>query len=393
MQRNWTAARKMIGATLLGIGLLWMFTVPVRRSVVWASGAAQTAPSQVVPASNALRFQNVKLDTRVLQGSLSEEVHRWAAGASKPRWLGYGVAQSHGEQEICCSNFTGHSDGACGLCGLERNGSGVNITNSAGGNGKVNLEGPKEMAVMFRAAGDKIGKIRIFSMDCAADAGGLDVLWLDGVKAAESVELLEQFVLRDKTERDHDDSPSNSALAAIALHADPSADRALESFVSPERPEWLRHETAFWLGDARGAEGLRVLRKMAQSDPNSDVREQVTFALSVSSEAGALTEMIRMAHEDGSTEVRGQALFWLAQKAGNKAASAITGAIENDPDTEVKNKAVFALSQLPDDEGVPKLIEVAQTNRNPEVRKQAMFWLGQSEDPRALAFFEKVLSQ
>ena len=72
---------------------------------------------------------------------------------------------------------------------------------------------------------------------------------------------------------------------------------------------------------------------------------------------------------------------------------AITGAIENDPDTEVKKKAVFALSQMPKDEGVPKLIEVAKTNHNPEVRKQAMFWLGQSNDPRALDFFEQVLSR
>jgi HEAT repeat protein len=103
--------------------------------------------------------------------------------------------------------------------------------------------------------------------------------------------------------------------------------------------------------------------------------------------------MIRMAHDDESTHVRGQALFWLAQKAGKKAATAITNAIDNDPDTEVKKKAVFALSQMPKDEGVPKLIQVAETNRNPAVRKQAMFWLGQSNDPRALAFFEKVLSQ
>jgi HEAT repeat protein len=100
-----------------------------------------------------------------------------------------------------------------------------------------------------------------------------------------------------------------------------------------------------------------------------------------------------MAHDDESTHVRGQALFWLAQKAGKKAEGAITGAIDNDPDTEVKKKAVFALSQMPKEEGVPKLIQVAQTNKNPEVRKQAMFWLGQSNDPRALEFFEKVLTQ
>jgi HEAT repeat protein len=103
--------------------------------------------------------------------------------------------------------------------------------------------------------------------------------------------------------------------------------------------------------------------------------------------------MLRMAKDDPEPHVRGQALFWLAQKAGQKASNGITAAIQNDPDTEVKKKAVFALSQMPKDEGVPKLIEVAQNNHNPEVRKQAMFWLGQSNDPRALAFFEKILSQ
>jgi HEAT repeat protein len=90
--------------------------------------------------------------------------------------------------------------------------------------------------------------------------------------------------------------------------------------------------------------------------------------------------------------VRGQALFWLAQKAGKRAAATITEAIENDPQTDVKKRAVFALSQLPSDEGVPLLIQVARTNGNAAVRKQAMFWLGQSQDPRALAFFEQILS-
>ncbi len=102
--------------------------------------------------------------------------------------------------------------------------------------------------------------------------------------------------------------------------------------------------------------------------------------------------MIRTARSDSSARVRGQALFWLAQKAGKKAAGAITKAIEDAPDTQVKKRAVFALSQLPKDEGVPLLIQVARTNRNPAVRKQAVFWLGQSHDPRALAFFEEVLT-
>jgi HEAT repeat protein len=42
---------------------------------------------------------------------------------------------------------------------------------------------------------------------------------------------------------------------------------------------------------------------------------------------------------------------------------------------------------------LPNLIEVARTNHNPQVRKKAIFWLGQSKDPRALAFFEDVLTK
>jgi len=116
------------------------------------------------------------------------------------------------------------------------------------------------------------------------------------------------------------------------------------------------------------------------------------FALYVSKEPEAVDAIIGVAHHDSSAHVRGQALFWLAQKAGKKAEATITEAIEKDPETDVKKRAVFALSQLPKDEGVPLLIQVAKTNTNGVVRKQAMFWLGQSHDPRALAFFEEVLS-
>ena len=83
----------------------------------------------------------------------------------------------------------------------------------------------------------------------------------------------------------------------------------------------------------------------------------------------------------------------MAQRAGDRAIPAITEAIDRDPDTEVKKKAVFALSQLPANEGVPRLIDVAERHSNPAVRRQAMFWLGQSRDPRALAFFERILQK
>jgi len=395
MRREEAAARKVICASMSVVGLTCLVMAQLQGEVLCARAEVKASSSQTAALGDTPRFQNAKVETRTLQGSLRETLQRWATGTTKAEWFGYAVTQVKGERVICCVNHSENSHGRCGACALENNNSGVNI-NTPGpgeGTGTVALEGPQEMAVMFRAEGGKIGRIRIFSEDCVADAGGLKVLWLEGVKAGESVELLETFVTGEKAENEHHDSVGKNALVALALHGDPAADRAMEAMVSPNRPEWLRKEAAFWLGEARGEAGLRLLQKMAQNDPSTRVREQVTFALSVSGEPGALNEMIRMAHDDQSLQVRGQALFWLAQKAGKKAASAITGAIQDDPDTEVKKKAVFALSQMPVDEGIPKLIEVAQTNKNPEVRKQAMFWLGQSEDPRALAYFEKVLSQ
>jgi HEAT repeat protein len=378
-----TTYRKILGLSLVVAGTLWGFALQMR-------GQASAAMGQNGGAGDAPQFQNAHLAKRLVLGTLADEVGHWASETQEARWLGYAVAEVKGNRAICCSDWDS-AGRACGSCKLEDGNRGFHVNSQRQENGTMRLEGSRQIAILFRAEDGKIGKIRVLSTNCIADAGGREVLWLEGVKDSESVTLLAGYVNAEKRDHGYDDSLGKSALAAMALHA--SAERELESFVEPAEPDWLRSETAFWLGEARGTEGLRALERMARNDPSAKVREQVTFALSVSPEPGAVNDMIRMAHEDQSSQVRGQALFWLAQKAGQKAVGAIDSAIEDDPDTEVKKKAVFALSQLPRDEGVPKLIQVAQSNKNPEVRKQAMFWLGQSDDPRALKFFEQVLSQ
>lgn len=149
-----------------------------------------------------------------------------------------------------------------------------------------------------------------------------------------------------------------------------------------------------WLSDVRPEDSLRLLASLVEGSAGTkSVAEGALAAIAFHDDPAADRLLIGLARRDASSRVRGQALFWLSQKAGEKAAATISGAIEDDPDEDVKEKAVFALSQLPKDEGVPRLIEVARTNRNREVRKKAMFWLGQSNDPRALAFIEDVLTR
>jgi len=343
------------------------------------------------------RIGNAKMQTRSAAAGLDREFRAAVAVATEPTWIGYAMA-TLSDGQMCCwdSADSYRGNNCCGRCRLERGeNQGISTCNDdKNTGGKVKLEAPRNMVILFRAENKLVEKIRTFSEDCEIDAGGVSVVWLTDVKPAESVALLATFVGDDGAA---DEKPARSrldgAVSAVALHADASADRAMESFIAAGQPDRVREQAIFWLGSARGARGFEMLKKIVREDSSPRIREKAVFALYVSRQAGATDEIIRAAKEDASSKVRGQALFWLAQKAGSKAAGAITAAIENDPDTEVKKKAVFALSQLPKDDGVPKLIEVARNNRNPAVRKQAMFWLGQSNDPRALSFFEEVLKR
>jgi HEAT repeat protein len=287
---------------------------------------------------------------------------------------------------MCCfDDAVAAGSRACGGCRLEGDGSFTMHSDDKASGTPVRFD-PERFVVLFRVEAGRVNRIRALSEECALDAGGRAFVWLTDVRPAESLALLASYL-------DSERRLADSALAAIAFHADPAADAVIEKAVTLGQPEERRKQAAFWLGNARGRRGYEMLRSLVREDPIAVFREHVVFALSQSRVAEALDTMIDVARRDVSPRVRGQALFWLAQKAGHRAAVAITDAIRDDPETEVKKKAVFALSQRPKDEGVPLLISTARTNRNPVVRKQAMFWLGQSEDPRALAFFEEVLAR
>lgn len=293
----------------------------MRRHFIGSSLAIVTLASSAL--AQQPRLVNGRLAPQAVAQGLDRTFQGLVAAQGEPAWIGYAVPIAPGDHTMCC-----YGDGGMTWCGLEpsdtrsRTSAPVRTPNS----GPVRLEGPDSMIVLFRIEEKAVQKIRTFTPECELDAGGRTIHWLEGVAPAESVALLASLISRDEQKRDR---VTNTALAAISMHRDPSAETAL----------------------------------------------------------------MRLARQDASSKVRGEAIFWVAQKAGEKAGAEITAAIERDPDTDVKKRAVFALSQLPKDEGVPLLIQVARNNKNPAVRKQAMFWLGQSHDPRALDFFAEVLGK
>lgn len=320
-------------------------------------------------------FTNARFESLPVTGGLERSVHAAATRQSGAAWIGYAVPAQPGMGRACC-----WSDSNRG-CGLE----GEHHVRGAQNKEPVKLEGATHVAILVRVEGGTPGRLAAYATDCPLDAGGLPVYWLGEAKAGESVAVLEKYV--------GDKRLADGAVFAIAMHAGPEADTALDRLAQSGAEAQTRRNALFWLGQARGRHGYEVVARAARQDPDNHVREHAIFVLSQSKEPENATEIIRIAKEDKNSHVRGQALFWLAQMASKKAEGAIAEAVDRDPDTEVKKAAVFALTQLPESRGVPSLIEVARHNANPAVRKQAFFWLGQSKDERALQFLESVLTR
>ena len=340
------------------------------------------------------KITNAKLQELSAASGLKPAIDGLVQKQAGPLWIGYRIPTAAKERTMCCFDSVDSIDwqkkNCCMGCRVESE-KGSSFT------GTVSNCSPEPLPYAFlfmRAEGGQIGKLKVYSPDCALDFANLPLYWLEDVKPEQSVELLTGMTLAQNDETQYEKKrPGKEAVFAIALHDTPAADAALERLIQPSQRPKLREDVAFWLGVERGKRGVEILRKYIKEDPDERVREKGTFAFSQSKEPEALKELIDMARHDESPRVRGQAIFWLAQIGSRKEAEQITAAIENDPDTEVKKKAVFALTQMHDGEGVPLLINLAKTNKNPVVRKQAIFWLGQSRDPRALDFLEQILTK
>lgn len=369
-----------------------------KRFILIAASLATAAAAGTVLAAQTPRIANARLTTQAAGTPFAESFRTLVGAQSDIAWIGYMVPVVDSDRRMCCADSSGTfvsgnivmGDGAhcCAACRLEPSSSRTVSAASSPQTGPIQLEGSRHMAVLFRIVERQVDRVRVFSADCELDAGGTPVTWLEGVQPAESIALLESMMPGNPGRRDR---ITNDAIAAIALHRETAADAALDRLIAADKPESIRKQVTFWLGNARGARGLTVLSRILENDPSTSVQKGAVFGVSQSDAPGASDALLSAARNNANATVRGEAIFWLGQKAGAKAAATIKDTIDKDPETEVKKRAVFALSQLPKDEGVPLLINVARTNKNPEVRKQAMFWLAQSKDPRAIDFFAEIL--
>jgi hypothetical protein len=156
---------------------------------------------------------------------------------------------------------------------------------------------------------------------------------------------------------------------------------------------WKAPGDAIDLGIVSVREAVDFLLDNAARGSGSAARDAI-FPATIADSVVVWPRLLAIAKDDNRERgVRKQAVFWVGQAVGEKATEGLAAVVgDAAADRDVRLSAVFALSQRRA-EGVTALISLARTNKDPEIRKQAIFWLGQSNDPRAIEYFESVLTR
>lgn len=157
---------------------------------------------------------------------------------------------------------------------------------------------------------------------------------------------------------------------------------------------WRDGEPGVDLGALTAAVAARYLLGLARRDGGRPARDAI-FAAALADSIAIWPDLLAIARDRAvRSDTRKQAVFWLGQAAEAAATAGLDSlASASDEDVEVREAAVFALSQRPGDEGIPAWIRIARSHRDVRLRRRAMFWLAQSDDPRALALFEDILTR
>ena len=252
-------------------------------------------------------------------------VESLVSSQSEIAWIGYAVPVSDGERVMCCfgnSYISGSvvtSDGACcGACRLEPNGEGtttVTARSSAPG-GPIKLEGSDRMVVLLRVVARRVERVRVFSEECQLDAGGRPVRWIDDVRPADSIALLESLV---GGETDRKDRVTGGALSALSMHAEPSATDALVRLSRTHATPGVRGDALFWLAQRAGQKAAALITERIDQDPDTDVKKRAVFALSQLPRDEGVPLLIKVARTNTNPAVRKQAMFWLGQSRDPRA--------------------------------------------------------------------------
>ena len=146
---------------------------------------------------------NANVQPVASSGALTAQFKALVDQQVEPAWIAYTQPIVDGTLASCCYGWSDNGSGqsaCCVGCPLEGR-SNVDVDHRSDGATRraaapgqpIKLEGATDFVMLFRIENRRIDRVRVFSADCALDAGGRTVHAITGVKASDSLALLESL--------------------------------------------------------------------------------------------------------------------------------------------------------------------------------------------------------
>ena len=142
----------------------------------------------------------------------------------------------------------------------------------------------------------------------------------------------------------------------------------------------VREQAVFWLSQVPGDRSVDLLETILKGNSNEEIKEKALFAISQHS-GGRGGQILRdfASRESEPSDLREKAIFWLGQSRSEGNAEFLRGLYGRLKDQELKEKILFSLSQQRGVGNERWIMDVALNPREEiELRKKALFWAGQS---------------
>lgn len=179
-----------------------------------------------------------------------------------------------------------------------------------------------------------------------------------------------------------------SCAASIAAQASSTAASGSANSQTPggkcpadDNDERIAALNALLQMDADRAEPILEKVLARRDECSAALRRKAVFLVAQKQSPQAVDVLLRVAQTDPDPEVRSQAVFWMSQVQGDRAVSVLSQILHNSSDMELRKKALFALAQSNTEHATTIVRDIATDGaQSVALRETAIFWLGQQKD-------------
>jgi HEAT repeat protein len=188
------------------------------------------------------------------------------------------------------------------------------------------------------------------------------------------------------------ESPTDSAIHALADHENPRAARLLADVVSNSSNLKARQHAADLLGRRRGTEAVDELLRLYDAVQDTEVRKHVVAGLGSRRDPRSVAKLAQIARTGPTVELRKQAIYAIPNRGEEADLDVLLPLYDTERDPQLKDYILEAVGRYQNRRAAQRLMQVVRDGGEPlERRKRAISMLSRSKDPEIMRFLEEML--